>query len=231
MDLNKNNWFSLLKWKVLWNKLLRRKALENLPIIIESEAELNEQQNDNVRKNELLNTGSSTKIIVATSIQPNRIELQKMAINTWLKVGFKVVSLNTKEEVDMLEQYFPNVQFQIVERSAKDRYGKPYIYIYDFMRYLDSTDVEICGIINSDIHFRDVKNDFIDFIREEASNSLVYGHRLDVNNIDDSYGNLSNGVDYFFFDKNLISIYKDDGLCMGQPAWDWWMVCVLCIRI
>ncbi|MED4227138.1 hypothetical protein [Neobacillus cucumis] len=168
----------------------------------------------------------SQKILLATSISPNRIEIQKMAIDTWLKLGFSVVSLNTKEEAAILQQHFPHIQFHVVERSAKERYGKPYVYIYDFMRYLDRTDYKIVGIINSDIHFKGVKNDFIDFIYKEALDSLVYGHRLDVNNLDDNDGTLSNGVDYFFFDKNLISIYKDEGLCMGQPAWDWWMVCV-----
>jgi hypothetical protein len=165
-------------------------------------------------------------ILVATSIGPNRIEIQKSAINTWLNAGLNVVSLNTKEEVDILKPYFPDIQFHVVDRSAKEKYGKPYIYIYDFMRYLKSTDYKVVGIINSDIQFKDVNQGTVNIIYEEALDSLVYGHRMDVNDINDSYGTLSNGVDYFFFDKNLIDIYQDDGLCMGRPAWDWWMVCV-----
>jgi hypothetical protein len=165
-------------------------------------------------------------ILVATSIGPKKIEIQRIAINTWLYAGFNVVSLNTKEEVDTLKPYFPDIEFHIVDRSAKERYGKPYIYIYDFMSYLNSTDYKVVGIINSDIHFKNVKQDFVNDIYEEAIDSLVYGHRVDVNHINDSLGTVSNGVDYFFFDKKLIHIYQDDGLCMGQPAWDWWMVCV-----
>jgi hypothetical protein len=165
-------------------------------------------------------------ILVATSIGPNRIEIQKSAINSWINAGFNVVSLNTKEEVDILKPYFPDIKFHIVDRSAKEKYGKPYIYIYDFMRYLNSTDYKVVGIINSDIQFKDVKQGFVNVIYQEALDSLVYGHRLDVNHINDSSGTLCYGVDYFFFDKNLIHIYTDDGLCMGQPAWDWWMVCV-----
>ena len=172
------------------------------------------------------NPSKRKKIVVATSIAPKRIQLQRMAIDTWLKAGFKVVSLNIQEEVEMLKQDFPDIEFHIVKRSAKEEYGKPYIYIDDFMRFLSNTDYKVCGIINSDIHFKGIKDDFINRIYEEALGSLVYGHRVDVHNINDSNGTVSNGVDYFFFDKNLIKIYKDNGLCMGQPAWDWWMVCV-----
>lgn len=171
-------------------------------------------------------TSKLKPILVATSIGPNRIEIQKSAINTWLKAGLKVVSLNTKEEVGKLKPYFPDIQFHEVNRNGKENYGKPYIYIYDFMRYLKSTDYKVVGIINSDIHFKDLNQDILNLIYEEALDSLVYGHRMDVNNVKDSYGTFSYGVDYFFFDKNLIQIYEDDGLCMGRPAWDWWMVCV-----
>jgi hypothetical protein len=175
----------------------------------------------NNKKTEYIKT-----ILVATSIGPNRIEVQRSAINSWLLAGFKVVSLNTKEEVDKLKPYFPQIQFHVVNRSAKEKYGKPYIYIYDFLSYLKSTDYKVVGIINSDIHFKAVNQGFVNVIYKEALDSLVYGHRLDVKNINDSNGTLCYGVDYFFFDRNLIHIYQDDGLCMGQPAWDWWMVCV-----
>ncbi|MEH7180451.1 hypothetical protein [Neobacillus vireti] len=166
-------------------------------------------------------------ILVATSIGPNRIEIQRSAINTWITAGLNVVSLNTKEEVDKLKPYFPDIEFRVVERNAKEKYGKPYIYIYDIMSYLKSTDYKVVGIINSDIQFRDLEKGLVKIIYKEALDSLVYGHRLDVKHINDSYGTLSNGVDYFFINKYLLHIYQDDGLCMGRPAWDWWMVCVL----
>ena len=169
---------------------------------------------------------NAKSILVATSIGPNKIDIQKKAIMTWLESGFDVVSVNTKEEVEKLKPYFPEVKFHIAERSAKEKYGKPYIYIYDLMKYLKNTKYTVVGIINSDIHFKKVKSDILNVIYEQALDSLVYGHRMDVNNINDSYGTLSNGVDYFFFNKKLIDIYEDDGLCLGQPAWDWWMVCL-----
>ena len=136
--------------------------------------EINQSNNEMVKSETPINSKRSKKVVLATSITPNRIEIQKMAINTWLNVGFTVVSLNTKEEVQMLQPHFPHIKFHIVKRSAKERYGKPFVYIYDFMSYLKNTNYKIVGIINSDIHFKGVKDDFIDFICKEASGSLVY---------------------------------------------------------
>jgi hypothetical protein len=71
-----------------------------------------------------------------------------------------------------------------------------------------------------------VNKDTIKLIYQEASGSLVYGHRVNVKSLKDTKGKVSNGVDYFFFDTQLTNIYRDHGLCIGQPAWDWWMVAV-----
>ncbi|MGM7719634.1 hypothetical protein [Metabacillus sp. Hm71] len=166
------------------------------------------------------------KMLVATSIAPNNIERQKMAINTWINLGFEVVSLNSQEEITKLSPFFPNIKFQVVTRNAQARFGKPYVYIHDFMQYFKKTDFKVCGIINSDIHIKGIDKGFLNFLYNESLDSLVYGHRVDVDNLSKLNGTQSSGIDYFFFDKKLANIYDDDGLCMGRPAWDWWMVVV-----
>ncbi|MFT8321305.1 MAG: hypothetical protein ABF649_10395, partial [Bacillus sp. (in: firmicutes)] len=175
---------------------------------------------------ETLNKKKTNEVIITTSIGPGKVEVQQNAIKTWVDAGFRVVSLNSAEEINTLKPYFPTIEFQEISRNAQEKFGKPYIYIYDFMQYLSSTDYKVCGIVNSDIHFLEIKDNFMDFIYKESIGSLVYGHRMDVDNLNNLNGRVSNGVDYFFFDRDLITIYEDDGLCMGQPAWDWWMVCV-----
>ncbi|WP_303982307.1 hypothetical protein, partial [Niallia circulans] len=171
-------------------------------------------------------TLGQNKILIATSIAPKDLEKQRVAVNTWLKVGFEVVSLNNKDEINKIAPFFPDISFHIVDRNAENIFGKPYIYIYDFMRLLSEKDYRICGIINSDICFKGVGKDFLNFVYKESLDCLVYGNRKDVNNINEVNGEVCEGVDYFFFDKKLTSIYPDEGFCMGQPAWDYWMVAV-----
>ncbi|WP_338447718.1 hypothetical protein R4Z09_15805 [Niallia oryzisoli] len=202
-----------------YNKYAKFSTTNQLQIV-------NEQDMRNKIVNNPGNTMKRKQIVVATSISPKRLEIQRKAIDSWQKAGFQIVSLNTQEEVDTIKQVFPDIKFHVVERSAIERYGKPYIYIYDMMRFLKNYGGDVCGIINSDIHLRGVNENFIDQVFNEARNGLVYGHRVDVHSLNDLSGTVCNGVDFFFFNKNIIDIYQDDGLCMGQPAWDWWMVCV-----
>jgi flagellar motor switch/type III secretory pathway protein FliN len=86
---------------------------------------------------------------------------------------------------------------------------------------------DICGIINSDIHLRNIDNDMKQFIYENAKKGLVYGHRYDIDNLDDINGTEYIGLDFFFFNKDLIELYQDDGLVIGGSAWDYWMIFII----
>ena len=51
-----------------------------------------------------MNNGLKTsEITIATSINPDsRIDIQKEAIESWIKAGFRVVSLNETKEIKKL---------------------------------------------------------------------------------------------------------------------------------
>ena len=91
-------------------------------------------------------------VIIATSIAPKNIERQQAAIQTWLDLGFSVVSLNTAEEVKQLQPIYQGVSFHTATRHGRQKYHKPYIYIDDILSYLQYHGTKICGIVNSDIY-------------------------------------------------------------------------------
>lgn len=167
---------------------------------------------------------TKSQIILATSLVPSNIENQKKAVESWVKLGFRVISLNCKEEKENLIEHFPNVEFIEVKRDGRNEYGKPYVYFDDFMEYFQKCTAQICGIINSDIHLLGVDKEFNNFIFKEAYDSLVFGSRVDVDTLDNLKGIMYNGYDYFFFDKKLSFIYPKENFCIGQPVWDIWIV-------
>jgi len=166
----------------------------------------------------------SQKILVATSIAPRNIENQQNAINSWINAGFEVISCNIQAEIDLLESKFQNVCFTPVTRDASAQTGKPLVFIYDIMQELKRHKNDICGIINSDIHIKNTDEGMYKFILKEAEDSLLYGHRYDISDINDIYGTWFNGIDFFFFDSKLIDMYPDDDMFIGGPEWDFWMV-------
>lgn len=165
-------------------------------------------------------------LTIATSLAPGKnLDNQRMAINSWLKLGFKVVSMNCAEEMAVLLPYFSDIEFVKVDRDGRERFGKPYIYFDDCLAYFTKSESKICGIVNSDIYL--LKEEFYSFLKTEAAHSFVYGSRVDVETIEQLGSNFFElGFDYFFFNKQIISQYPQSNFLIGLPMWDFWVVLI-----
>jgi len=171
-------------------------------------------------------------ITIATSLAPGKdVHNQRMAINSWLRLGFKVVSINSPEEIATLQSHFPDIEFVKADRDGRDKFAKPYIYFDDCLAYFANSDSRICGIVNSDIYL--LKEEFYAFLKQEAVDSFVYGYRVDVEIIEELNGELFElGFDYFFFNKQMTSYYPQSNFLIGLPMWDFWAVLIpICFKI
>lgn len=161
-------------------------------------------------------------VTIATSLAPWNTGLQEQAIQSWLSAGFQVVSLNVADELPLLQKRFPNVEFIVPYRNAKKKYGKPLIYVNDLLDVLKQSDAAVCGIVNSDIHFRD--KHLYPFLLRETPGAFVYGARIEVDTLQDPNGCIDPwGFDYFFLDRSLISYFPQADYCLGAPMWDFWL--------
>ncbi|RTE07920.1 hypothetical protein [Paenibacillus whitsoniae] len=164
-------------------------------------------------------------LTIATSIAPFNLSVQKQAISSWLNCGFRVVSINSIEEIKILQTEFSNVEFVETKSNAANKYGKPYIYFDNFLDYFSSADSKICGIVNSDIHFINFSDQLFQFIIGQSNQSIVYGSRIDIDSIVNLHGDVYElGLDFFFFDKDIIPLYPKNEFCIGLPWWDYWAV-------
>lgn len=166
---------------------------------------------------------------IATSIMASKnhaeIENQKLAIESWKKLGFSVVSCNVREEIDILKTYFEDIEFYELKRSGKNIYGKPYPHAYDLIQVLKNQEDPICGIINSDIHLRGLSNSVQAFIEKETEGKMLYLHRYDIEQLEQMTGKYYfSGIDAFFFNKKNLNAYGDENFFVGRPEWDHWMV-------
>lgn len=164
-------------------------------------------------------------IIIATSLAPKNLDNQRTAIDSWKRLGFKVVSINSVDEIRVLQSKFTDIEFITAKRDARRDWGKPYIYFDDFLSFFKTTDVRVCGIINSDIHLKGESLKSI--VKKEAADSFLFGCRLDVASLEAEDGRIfRDGFDYFFFDRKYLDIYPPDEFCLGLPWWDYWAVLV-----
>ncbi|GAH51661.1 unnamed protein product, partial [marine sediment metagenome] len=168
----------------------------------------------------------NSKLTIATSIAPKNLKKQAKAIESWTKLGFDVVSLNCGEEINILQESFPDVKFVQAKRDARNTFGKPFIYFDEFLEYFQENDCEFCGIVNSDIFLIGDKG-IISFIQSQARNALVYASRVEIDSLEVLRGEVyEDGFDFFFFHKLLISCFPKSDFCMGVPWWDYWALLI-----
>lgn len=164
------------------------------------------------------NSQNKKAIAVATSIAPKEIEKQQTAIRTWLSNGLQVISVNTGAEISLLAGYFPEVTFIEATRDARETMGRPLIFLDDVLAALATLGAPICGIINSDIYL-DVKFKLADYIAREAVSSLIIGHRIDVDKLGSTDGEVYlNGFDLFFLIATCVMLFHLTIFALAQPG-------------
>lgn len=166
-------------------------------------------------------------IVLVTSIAPKELENQKLALDSWINAGFRIVSCNVRDEIELVEKEFPQVEFVEVQRDGRKNMGKPCPYIYDMLQVAKENAVDICGIVNSDIHLHKFSEEIYEYIKKEACDKILFMRRNDVDTLADvdnfNFELFFGGIDVFFFHKTAVDLLEDDGLLLGQAMWDYWL--------
>lgn len=161
--------------------------------------------------------------MLVTSLAPHNIRNQQLAVESWMRLGFSVASLNSAAEIDQIKPEFAGVEFVVVDRDAQQDCGKPLVYLDDVIAFLKTNGSPVCGLINSDIHLR-ATHELIRYLIGEARGSMVLFNRTDVDTLDQDVGEIYKfGFDAFLFDKSVLDILTPTEFCLGQPWWDYWL--------
>jgi len=159
-----------------------------------------------------------------TSISPKHVmsHVQPMATKSWVDAGFKVLSFNCPNEILVLKEAFPDVQFISCYRTMEGVFKAPYVPISAFIDYAKEHDLEQVMLINSDIVLRDEANEF-DKYWNCAVNGLVISNREDHNGAFTNGSRYLLGFDVFIINSGHYHLIPQSMFCMGQTWWDYWI--------
>lgn len=171
-------------------------------------------------------------MLIITSVMnngnPDDLLNQQMAVKSWIRTGFRVLSVNTKEEIAASCGFFSEVEFVEPSRTGLKQYGKPIPYIYDMLKILEEKSGqadEICGIINSDIILRGLTASGLQRLLEEQGECILCLHRYDIDTSEDMDGTYYfSGIDAFFMRRKSIRIFEISDCALSKPEWDHWIV-------
>lgn len=159
-------------------------------------------------------------MIALTSISPkhNAGDVQFKSVNSWVNVGLKVVSLNSKDEIATMKDQYPMVEF-VEARTCGNLYKKPYVFINSFIELAEKRGYESVLIINSDIEIRgDVSHLF-----KQAETGMVIANRHDHNGDHQFPTRYEHGFDAFFIHAKFYNLFPNTCFVMGQTWWDYWL--------
>lgn len=161
-------------------------------------------------------------VSVFTSLMPREIDKQRESVNSWIKMGINVISINSQIEKNKLSKHFNNVEFVEASRDGKDKFGKPLIYFDDILSIIEKRNESTFGITNSDIILK-CDFDIKELLILESKGAFIYGNREDVTSPNNIPGTLYTlGFDTFFFDRTATKLYPKSDFCIGAPWWDYW---------
>jgi hypothetical protein len=187
-------------------------------------------------------TMSAGEIAVATSIPPTLSRrngglaidsaYQELCIRSWLDCGFRVLSVNHREEIPALAAAHPEVAFIATERDASAVSGRRTPYIADLLAALVHVHEPVVGIINSDIVF-EPSNAWRNWLPNAAQDAVVTGQRHDATSLlDGTFRKYYWGFDFFFFDRNSAEelLETPTPFAMGLAWWDYWLPAMLSFK-
>jgi hypothetical protein len=170
-------------------------------------------------------TGTPQAVTLYTSLPP-RIErvavgrklgamYQRECVASWRRLGFDVVSLNGRAEIEALLPLGYDVTFKEAAASPPR--------INDFLAVIKEEPAAVAGIINADCMI--VANDpAISLVVHSAEQGLVLVERLNIG-ADDlrATGASCYGFDLILFAKHVLnSLEFDTEITIGTPWWDYW---------
>ena len=177
---------------------------------------------------------SAGQIVVATSIPPTLsrrnagraidADYQRLCIRSWLKCGFRVLSINHPDEIADLAASYPDVSFIPTQRDASAMSGRRTPYIADLLRALIEAEGDVVGVINSDLVF-EPSAAWRASLPGLVGDAVVTGQRHDATSLlDGTFRKYYWGFDFFFFDSKTARDLIETAMpfAMGLAWWDYW---------
>jgi len=158
-------------------------------------------------------------------------DYQRRCISSWRAAGHRLISLNGVDEAARVAALYPDVEVRPVARTAFERTGRPLVPIAELLRECAAESDGRVGLINADLYLH-APGALAKSIEDADDATVVYGRRLDVDDIDAPVAMQTyfSGLDGFFFAPSAARDLPDEGFVLGETWWDYWLPVVLAKR-
>jgi hypothetical protein len=168
----------------------------------------------------LLITSIAPPIDQKNSIDESKYNWQNLCIKSWQVAGHDILSINTISEISVLKNIYTNINFEEAFRSTFNINNRNLIFISDALYFAKLKNYKRIAISNSDVL---ITTNVSKLEAELYKDNLFYSHRLNIDDIYSSSGELFTGIDYCNMSSQLANSLPESYFTFGLPWWDYWI--------
>ena len=157
--------------------------------------------------------------VTALSEQAHHTTRQTLCLESWVKFGLSIISVNTADQIARLKPLYPQVDRWIESDEETGSYRYPTQKIKRLCRVAEELDKPIL-LINSDI---EIYGEQSTLLMRMSSHKMLAGIRW---NYDGELSNASRepwGLDAFVITPSMSSSLPELEMGIGRPTWDYWI--------
>lgn len=161
-----------------------------------------------------------------TSIPPKNTKLFQKTTNSWRLFSNKIYSLNFEDEIKLLKNDFPHIEFVTIKRE--NNINAKHIDINNFINFSIQNNFKNFAIINADIliNHNDTSK-WNNFLIRSKNYDLVISNR--INYQDDNINDVTDqkryfwGFDFFLIQNQYHHYIPKTNFALGDVAWDYFL--------
>jgi hypothetical protein len=148
-------------------------------------------------------------------------EYARRCIQSWRSSGFDPVTVNSENESLASIVAEENIKCITVKRDAREHFGKPLIFLEDFIASACNYQVDGPVVItNADILI-DISDVAYRQLQGLQPGQCFVSKRQDIKEMDSRLGSeYQQGYDFFAFHSSDLKKFKSNDFVMGMPWWD-----------
>lgn len=157
-------------------------------------------------------------LVTSLSLKANHLEVQSNCLNSWVQVGCKIVSQNTRKEIEQLRTEYPQVHEWVECDDVSDEYDYPTQRLYNLAKTASENNA---AIINSDIEILGTQDELRSMLQRLES-EFVLGIRWNYDVAPAQAREFEWGLDLITINKKqLHCLPAQMPYAIGQPMWDY----------
>lgn len=162
---------------------------------------------------------SSFVAVTALSHLEKHKKNQPRCLDSWKNLGLTIYAVNTDEQIDLLKDYYPQVDYWIPNNDVATKYKAPTQKISSLLQVSVLIDKPIL-LINSDIEIYGDQKVLLDCFDEKY---VVVGIRQNYLDITRHSKIEDYGLDAFLLYPEIVKKLPHMHYGIGKPFWDYWL--------